>query len=233
MSKKKNGQKAAQNHLQMLEVEHLTQNQSRAFGEWADDKNLLLYGCAGTGKTFLGLAMGFQEFQREHVDRVVVIRSVVPSRQIGYLPGSASDKAEVYEEPYRDIINDLFGRGDAYEVLKQKGSYEFCTTSFLRGITLDDAVVVVDEIQNMSYGELATVITRAGENTRFIFCGDYSQSDLKGFEREEVLKFFKVLDRMQSFARINFTTNDIVRSGLVKEFLIAETEILRTEDLSS
>ena len=154
--------------------------------------------------------------------KLVIIRSAVPTRDIGFLPGTEKEKASVYEEPYKDIANDLFGRGDAYEILKQKNLVEFMTTSFIRGITLRDAVILIDECQNMSFHELDSIITRMGENTRVIFCGDFRQADLKG---NGIRDFFQVLKRMSLFDFIEFEVEDIVRSDFVKTYIIAKNEL--------
>ena len=154
--------------------------------------------------------------------KLVIIRSAVPTRDIGFLPGTEKEKASVYEEPYKDIANDLFGRGDAYEILKQKDLVEFMTTPFIRGITLRDAVILIDECQNMSFHELDSIITRMGENTRIIFCGDFRQADLKG---NGIRDFFQVLKRMGLFDFIEYEVEDIVRSDFVKTYIIAKNEL--------
>ena len=159
-------------------------------------------------------------------NKIVVIRSVVPSRDMGFLPGSAKDKAKVYEEPYKEICDDLFGRGDGYDILRMKGLVEFATTSFLRGVTFRDAIVVVDEFQNMNLAELDTVITRIGNNCKIIFCGDIRQSDfVKKEERQGMLTFMKIIDKMNLFDKVEFDVEDIVRSALVKNYIISKLAV--------
>ena len=162
--------------LELAEIEPLTRNQLRAF---ESDKNLVLHGCAGTGKTFISCYLAFDDMTKNQYEKLVIIRSAVPTRDIGFLPGTEKEKSSVYEEPYYDISIDLFARGDAYQILKTKRLVHFMTTSYIRGITLRDAVILIDECQNMSFHELDSIITRVGENCRVIFCGDFSQSDLK------------------------------------------------------
>jgi phosphate starvation-inducible protein PhoH len=155
-----------------------------------------------------------------------VVRSAVPTRDIGFLPGSLKEKIEAYEEPYKIIVSEIFGRGDAYGILKNKGQIEFVTTSYLRGITLDDCIVIVDEFQNCTFQELDTIITRIGENGKIIFSGDYRQSDLdKSRERAGMIKFLDILERMYEFEFVEFEAEDIVRSGLVKSYIIAKSEL--------
>jgi phosphate starvation-inducible protein PhoH len=159
-------------------------------------------------------------------NKVIILRSVVPTRDMGFLPGSAKDKAKVYEAPYYSICNELFGRGDAYEILKTKGIVDFQTTSFIRGTTFSDCIVVVDEMQNMTYQELDSVITRIGDNCKIIFSGDFKQTDLlKDAERNGLLNFMKILKHMNLFDCIEFTKEDIVRSKLVKSYIIAKEEL--------
>ena len=202
--------------LELAEIETLTRNQLRAF---ESDKNLVLHGCAGTGKTFISCYLAFDDMTKNQYEKLVIIRSAVPTRDIGFLPGTEKEKSSVYEEPYYDISIDLFARGDAYQILKTKRLVHFMTTSYIRGITLRDAVILIDECQNMSFHELDSIITRVGENCRVIFCGDFSQSDLK---QNGMKEFFEILVSMNRFDFIEFGVEDIVRSGFVKEYIIAK-----------
>jgi len=206
----------------------MTRTQDITFDAFADDKHLLLHGSAGTGKTFISMYLALQEVMNPEndVEKLIIIRSVVPTRDMGFLPGSAKDKAKVYEAPYYSICTELFGRGDAYEILKTKGLIEFHTTSFIRGITLSNCVVIVDEMQNCTEQELDSVITRIGENCRIIFSGDFRQSDLqRDNERRGILNFMRILKKMNLFENIEFTRDDIVRSKLVKSYIIAKEEL--------
>ena len=205
--------------LSLAEIEPLTKNQLIAF---ESDKNLILHGIAGTGKTFISCYLAFDDMVKGVYNNLVIIRSAVPTRDIGFLPGSEKEKASVYEEPYKEIALELFQRGDAYEILKTKGLVHFMTTSFVRGITLKDAVIMVDECQNMSFHELDSIITRVGTNCRVIFCGDFRQSDLKTNGLES---FMEILKNMGAFEFIDFEIKDIVRSEFVKDYIIAKTEL--------
>jgi len=209
--------------LHLKSIVPITENQRDVFYQYASDKHLLLLGSAGTGKTFLSFFLALSDVAKEEeYERVVVIRSAVQSRDQGFLPGSVAEKSKVYELPYQAICTELYNRGDAYSILKGKGQIEFITTSFVRGITLKNCIVIVDEIQNLSGPELNAVMTRVGENCKIIFCGDFKQSDLtKEQERMGLKSFVKVIDKLDQFATINFTRNDIVRSKLVKDFIIA------------
>jgi phosphate starvation-inducible protein PhoH len=206
-------------------IKPITENQSLAFQQFQQmDKHLMLHGLAGTGKTFCALYLALMEVAKGDLyDKVIIVRSTVPSRDMGFLPGSPEAKAKVYEVPYYEIVGDLYGRGDAYDVCKNKGMIEFITTSHLRGVTLRNAIVVVDEYSNMEFGELDTIITRIGVDCRLIFCGDIRQSDLKkDKERAGVLTFMDIIATIGSFSFIEFGVDDIVRSDLVKSYIIAK-----------
>ena len=206
-------------NLELQEIEPLTQNQLRAF---ESDKNMVLHGVAGTGKTFIACYFAFDDMIKGEYDKLVLIRSAVPTRDIGFLPGTEKEKASVYEEPYKDICIELFQRGDAYQILKTKALVHFMTTSFIRGVTLRNATIIVDECQNMSFHELDSIITRIGENCRVIFCGDFRQADLKANGLQD---FIRVLKRMERFTFIEFEVEDIVRSDFVKQYIIAKNEL--------
>lgn len=204
-----------QNNFELQEIEPLTKSQLQVF---ESDKHLLLHGCAGTGKTFISLYLALDDILKNNYNRITIVRSIVPTRDIGFLPGREDEKAKVYEQPYIGILTELFGRGDdPYSQLKMKGLIDFTTTSFMRGITFRDSIVIVDECQNMTYHELDSIITRMDDNSRIIFCGDFYQSDLKG---SGINKFMSILKKMPEFDFVEFGLEDIVRSALVKSYLI-------------
>jgi phosphate starvation-inducible protein PhoH len=185
----------------------------------------MLHGMAGTGKSFISLYLSLKEvIKTESIyKKVVIVRSVVPTRDMGFLPGNNKEKAKVYEAPYYAICTELFGRGDAYEILKSRGLVDFVSTSFIRGITLNDCIIVVDEIANLTLHELDSVITRVGKNCKIIFSGDFSQSDFTREQDRNGLKdFMKIIERMKSFEFIEFNENDIVRSAMVKEYILSK-----------
>ena len=201
------------------DIEPLTKSQLLAF---ESEKNMILHGCAGTGKTFISFYIAFDDIIKGLYSNILVIRSAVPTRDIGYLPGNEEEKTRIYEEPYKDITKELFQRGDAYEILKTKNLVSFMTTSFIRGITLKNSVILVDECQNMSFHELDSIITRVGENSRIIFCGDFRQSDLA---KNGLQDFFRILKAMGQFDLIDFEVKDIVRSGFVKDYITAKLDL--------
>lgn len=205
-------------------INPLTDNQRVTFDSYEQEKHLLLIGTAGTGKSFLSVYLGMVDImENKSFDKMIIIRSVVPTREMGYLPGTSKEKSKVYEAPYYSIFSELFERGDAYEYMKTKGVVEFMTTSFVRGITLNDAVIVVDECQSMTWHEISSVFTRVGKNCRIIFSGDVRQNDLmakRGVEASGVENLIKVLHHMPEFNVVEFTSADIVRSDLVKSFII-------------
>ena len=211
----------------MKKITPMTLNQERVTKAYHAGKNLANIGSAGTGKTYLSMALALEEvLENEEYTKLIIIRSAVQSREQGFMPGSLNEKMGYYETPYIDIVNDLFGRGDAYQILKQKGMLQFMSTSFVRGLTFDNAIIIVDECQNMTYQELDTVMTRVGESSKIIFCGDMKQDDLKiSKHRADVsgLKdFVRVISKMSAFSVVEFTVDDIVRSGIVKEYLIVK-----------
>lgn len=227
MSKKKRRSNKQPQHFSLRDVKPLTYNQEDTFESWYNGQNLLLHGVAGTGKTFISLYLALEEILRNnYYKKIVIIRSVVPSRDMGFLPGNAKEKARIYEEPYREICDDLFGRGDGYDVLRMKHMVEFTTTSFLRGMTFKDCIVIVDECQNMIMQELDTVITRMGDNSRIIFCGDFRQTDLqKEKEKSGLHTFMNILSDLSCFDRVEFGTDDIVRSGIVRDYILSKLEL--------
>lgn len=218
---------AERNHFELRHIKPLTVNQQRVWDAYEAGSNLMLHGYAGTGKTFLSSYLALKEVLiDETYKRVVIIRSVVPSRDMGFLPGSEKQKAEVYEQPYQEICDDLFGRGDGWRILKMKKLVEFTTTSFLRGTTFNDSIIIVDECNNMNFQEIDTIMTRIGNNSRIIFCGDYRQSDLsKPHDKTGIKELMAITRRMPSFDHVEFGIEDIVRSGTVKEYIIQKTEM--------
>jgi phosphate starvation-inducible protein PhoH and related proteins len=217
--------------LQLEYVKPLTDNQKRVFKAFEQGKHLFLHGSAGTGKSFLSLYLSLRELnQNPNLNTVNIIRSVVPSRDAGFLPGSIKDKAAVFEQPYEEICSALYRRGDAYTLLKQRRIVNFATTSYLRGITFTDCIIFVDECQNMDSGELHTLITRVGENCRIIFSGDIRQADLP---KSGLAHFIKIIRAMKDFEFVEFTVDDVVRSDLVKRYLVAKERIETGHDDSN
>ena len=211
-------------HLDLKYIHPMTENQRRTFNSFNQGQQLLLHGVAGTGKTFISLYLSLKELTEQNTyDKVVIVRSVVPTRDMGFLPGSQKEKAKVYEAPYYSICSELFNRGDAYDIIKNKNYVEFISTSFIRGTTLSDCIIIVDECQNLNFHELDSIITRAGENCRIIFCGDFRQSDLiRETEKKGINDFINVVNNMKSFDLIEFNESDIVRSDLVREYILSK-----------
>ena len=218
----------------MVDIDPLTTNQDIFFTQYGEGKHIFAYGCAGTGKTFIALYNALKDVLDPETpyEKVYIVRSLVATREIGFLPGDHADKSDIYQIPYRKMVKYMFKMAsDAefemlYANLKAQGTLDFWSTSFLRGVTFDDAIIIVDECQNLNYHELDSIITRAGENTRIMFCGDGVQSDLtKTHERNGITDFQRILTKMESFALIEFGIEDIVRSGLVKEYILAKNAI--------
>jgi len=217
---------------QLKRFDPLTENQKKFFDAYKiGDYFIALHGVAGTGKTFCALYKAIEEVldKSNPFNKIIVVRSAVQSRDMGHLPGDVSEKMEIYEQPYRQICDTLFGRRDAWDRLEEQGYVKFISTSFIRGMSFDDAIIIVDEMQNMTYEEIDTVMTRVGYRSKIIWCGDYRQTDLNKKKNDVtgILKFFDIAQHMSSFTRIEFTVDDIVRSSLVKDYILAK---IRYED---
>lgn len=209
-------------------LEPLTQKQRDTVSAYRKDKNLLLHGIAGTGKTFLGMSLALEEVldPSNDYDFVGIVRSIVPTREIGFLKGDDKEKVSVYEAPYKAVCGELFGIPDAYDCLKEQGVVQFISTSFIRGLTLNNCVVIVDEFENLNFHELDSIITRMGKNSKIIFCGDYTQSDfVKTNEKNGCIDFMKILKEMKSFEFIEFGVDDIVRGQTVRDYIITKYKL--------
>lgn len=217
-------------NLNLTDIGPITDNQIKTFRAYDKGDNLFLHGCAGTGKTFISMYLALKEIsdKRSQRRKLVIIRNAQSSKDIGFLPGDEKRKLEVYEAAYRAICSELYHRDDAYDILKQKGIIEFHSTSFLRGTTIEDAVILVDEVQNQRYVELRTVLTRTGDHSRIILCGDTKQDDLTSERFKEssgLSDMMRVFSRMEAMSTVQFEIDDIVRSGFVRDFIIAENQL--------
>jgi len=209
----------------LLEVQPITKNQEEVFEAWDRGDNLVLAGSAGTGKTFLALFMAFEEVLEPSslYEEVVVIRSMVPTRDMGFLPGTKEEKEEAYTAPYRAIAHELFGDVASYNKAVTGKKIRFESTSFIRGVTIDNAIIVVDEMQNLNFHELDSVITRVGKNTRIIFAGDYRQSDFKwADDKDGLVKFLTIVEQLKKFTVVTFGWEDIVRSDFVRDYIMTK-----------
>ena len=218
----------------MRDIDPLTQNQQKLFDAYGENKHLVAYGCAGTGKTFITLYNALKDVLDPSTpyEKVYIVRSLVATREIGFLPGDHEDKSSLYQIPYKNMVKFMFEMPSEadfemlYGNLKTQGTIDFWSTSFIRGTTFDKAIIIVDEFQNLNYHELDSIMTRVGENSKIMFCGDATQSDLiKDKERNGIADFMQVLRIMSSVDVVEFGIDDIVRSGLVKEYLLAKLEM--------
>ena len=217
----------------LVDIEPITDNQKVLYESYRSDKHLVAYGAAGTGKTFVTLYNALRDVldPKTPYERIYIVRSLVSTREIGFLPGDHEDKSSYYQIPYKNMVKYMFQMpSDAdfemlYGNLKAQETIKFWSTSFLRGTTLDDSIIIVDEFQNLNFHELDSIITRVGQSSKIMFCGDASQSDLtKTNDRNGIMDFMNILRKMPSFDIIEFGVDDIVRSGLVKEYIIAKID---------
>ena len=212
----------------LVNIQPITNTQKKALQYFNEGSNLVLHGIAGTGKTFLACYFALTELIRYNskINNIIIIRSVVPTRQVGHLPGNLEEKVSVYETPYESIFYELLKKFESYQNLKERNMLNFSTTSFIRGITFDNCFVIVDECQNMNLHELDSIITRLGKNCKIIFSGDFMQTDFRNInERNGILDFMTILNSMESFEIVEFSLQDIVRSSLVKEYIEAKTKL--------
>lgn len=233
---KRRNQSATNNSVQIKNISPLTEGQKDLFDSFKEGFHNVLIGVAGTGKTFLSLYLSLNEIfnksskNKGEINKLVIVRSSVPSRDPGFLPGTAKEKLAIYEGPYKDMVCQIMQRGDAWEILNQKGIISFTSTSFMRGTTIDDSFIIIDEFQNMTFQEIDTVITRVGKNCKIFICGDIEQNDLfrSKYDTTGLPRFMKIIERMQSFDIIEFGEDDIVRSGLVKDYIITKRRVERS-----
>ena len=217
----------------MVDINPLTDNQKKFFDAYEEGKHLVAYGCAGTGKTFIALYNALADVLNEVTpyEKVYVVRSLVATREIGFLPGDHEDKSSLYQIPYKNMVKYMFEMPTdtdfemLYGNLKAQETVSFWSTSFIRGTTFDNAILIIDEFQNLNFHELDSIITRVGENSKIIFCGDATQTDLtKTNEKNGIVDFMSILRKMPSFELVEFGVDDIVRSGIVKEYLLAKLD---------
>ena len=234
MSTRKMKRKKPINSDYIKDIKPLTENQGKFFEAYKEDKNVVAYGVAGTGKTFIALYNAIQDVldSKSVYEKVCIVRSLVSTREIGFLPGDHEDKSYLYQIPYKDMVKYMFELPTEAEFemlygnLKSQGTIDFLSTSFIRGTTFDKAIILVDEFQNLNYHELDSIMTRVGADSKIMFCGDATQTDLvKTNEKNGIIDFMKILRIMSSLDIVEFGVEDIVRSGLVKEYLLAKLEM--------
>jgi phosphate starvation-inducible protein PhoH and related proteins len=209
----------------LLQFGPLTLNQERSFNLWDEGDNLVLTGTAGTGKTFIALYLALEDMLDKDTDfeKIIVIRSMVPTRDMGFLPGSKEEKEDVFLSPYKAICCELFGDKASYNKMISANQIQFESTSFIRGTTFDNSIIIVDEMQNLNFHELDSVITRVGKHSKIIFSGDYKQSDFKyDDDKQGIVKFLQIVEQLKNFTIINFGWEDIVRSDFVRDYIMTK-----------
>ncbi len=219
----------------LRDIEPLTPNQQLLFNSYESGKNIVAYGCAGTGKTFITLYKALRDVLDEKTpyEKIYIVRSLVATREIGFLPGDHEDKSTLYQLPYKAMVKYMFEmRTEAdfqmlYGNLRAQDTIDFWSTSFIRGTTFDNSIIIVDEFQNLNYHELDSIMTRVGQDSKIMFCGDATQTDLtRENEKNGIVDFMRILRLMaNSVDIIEFGVEDIVRSGLCKEYILAKLEL--------
>ena len=218
----------------LIDIKPLTPSQEKVFDAWQKNKHLFLFGAAGTGKSFVTMYLALKDILDEKTpyNKLYIVRSLVPTREIGFLPGDHEDKANLYQIPYKNMVRFMFEMPDdpsfemLYGNLKAQDTISFWSTSFIRGTTIDNSIVLVDESENSNFHELDSIITRLGVNSKIVFAGDAAQTDLqKAHEKTGIMDFKKIIDDMDEFESIEFGIDDIVRSGLVKSYLISKINL--------
>jgi len=234
MSLKQMKRKKPINQEHLITIDPITDSQIKVFDSWSKEKHLVLHGCAGTGKTFISMYLALKDVLNENTpyQKIYIVRSLVPTREIGFLPGDHEDKSSLYQIPYKNMVKYMFEMPDdnafemLYNNLRAQETISFWSTSYIRGVTLDDCIIIVDEFSNLNFHELDSMITRAGQNCKIVFAGDYTQSDLvKTNEKNGILDFMKILETMDEFDTIEFGIEDIVRSGLVRSYIISKLNL--------
>ena len=226
--KKTASAEAKSQHFSVKKIKPLTENQELTFDLYEQGKHLVLSGSAGSGKSFLAMYLGLKDLLADNsqYNKLIIIRSAVPSRDLGFVPGTLEEKAKIYQEPYMNIVNELIGRGDAWHFMMNKEIIQFQTTSFLRGLTFSDCIIVFDEFQSATFHEIDTVLTRIGDNCKFVLCGDFNQNDLNvKKEKSGFTDIIEILDKLTDVAHIQFGIQDVVRSGFVKDYLIQKEKL--------
>ena len=222
------------NHNNLVTIKPITDNQKQVFASWKKGKNQFLFGCAGTGKTFISMYLALNDIfdLKSKYERVVLVMSLIPTREIGFLPGDEEDKAALYQVPYQNMVQFMFEMPNEqafnglYDKLKGQGTLFFLSTSFLRGLTFDNTIVIVDECQNLNFHELDTIITRVGQDSKIVFCGDFDMTDFENKnEKNGLHDFLRILEEMEEFNCTEFTIGDIVRSGFVRSYLINKIKL--------
>jgi predicted ribonuclease YlaK len=219
---------------QLIKIKPVTDNQKVTFEAFKKGQNIFQYGAAGTGKTFVALYLELKEVLdlKSPYDRVCLVRSLMTTKDISFIPSNENDTALLYQTVYQNMVQFMFEQpnedafSSLYDRLKAQQSLYFLSTSFLRGLTFDNSIIVVDECQNLNFHELDTIITRVGQNSRIIFCGDVDQSDLvRTQEKNGILDFTRVLEQMDEFTLVEYNLGDIVRSGFVRNYLINKIKL--------
>ncbi|MBE6693256.1 MAG: PhoH family protein [Ruminococcaceae bacterium] len=186
-------------------------------------KNTIVLGVgpAGTGKTFLAVAMAVKALRDKQVSRILLSRPAIEAgEKLGFLPGDLQSKIDPYLRPLYDALYEMLGP-ETYQKLAEKGTIEIAPLAYMRGRTLDDSFIILDEAQNATPEQMKMFLTRLGFNSKMVVTGDLTQTDLPSGQRSGLASVVKILDGIDDIAIHHFTEKDVVRHHLVQKIILA------------
>ena len=189
-------------------------------------KNTITFGVgpAGTGKTYLAVALAVTAFKQHQVQRIILTRPAVEAgEKLGFLPGDLQNKVDPYLRPLYDALFEMFGQ-EAFARHQEKGAIEVAPLAYMRGRTLDDSFIILDEAQNTTREQMKMFLTRLGFNSKMVITGDITQIDLPETKKSGLIEALKVLRNVEDIAQNRFTEKDVVRHKLVQDIVRAYDE---------
>lgn len=198
-----------------------TVNQVKFVELYEHNDLMFAIGPAGTGKTYTAIALAVRALRNKEVKRIILTRPAVEAgEKLGFLPGGLKDKLDPYLQPLYDALHDMIPSGKL-DTLMEDGTVQIAPLAYMRGRTLDNAFVILDEAQNATTSQLKMFLTRMGRNAKFIVTGDASQVDLPDKSKSGLITALHILHDIKGIARIEFDSRDIIRHKLVKHIVAA------------
>lgn len=186
-------------------------------------KNMIVFGIgpAGTGKTYLAMAMAITAFQREEVSRIILTRPAIEAgEKLGFLPGDLQSKVDPYLRPLYDALYQIMG-AESFQRNMEKGLIEVAPLAYMRGRTLDDSFIILDEAQNTTREQMKMFLTRLGFNSKMVVTGDITQIDLPDGKKSGLVEATKILKNIDGIDTVRFSEKDVVRHRLVQDIIRA------------